>query len=58
MKELKKEEELYAKVSSAEHRLTRDTVTEDDIASVVSRWTGMIKFCECILIICLLFYHN
>ena len=39
--DLKLEEELYSKLSSKENRLTRDTVTEEDIANVVARWTGI-----------------
>lgn len=42
--QLKKEEELYDKgkgLTSTGTRMIRDTVTEDDIAGVVSRWTGI-----------------
>lgn len=43
-RELKIEEELSSKSSSTistESRLIRDTVTDDDIAAVVSSWTGV-----------------
>ena len=42
-KKLKAEEELYLKQASgvAGSRMLRDTVTEDDIAGIVSTWTGI-----------------
>jgi len=42
-KKLKGEEELYLKQASgaAGSRMLRDTVTEDDIAGIVSTWTGI-----------------
>jgi ATP-dependent Clp protease ATP-binding subunit ClpB len=38
-KKLKEEEEMYA--NSATGRLVRDVVSEDDIAGIVSSWTGI-----------------
>ena len=44
-KQLKEEEELYAKNGAqpdkSANRMIRDTVVEDDIASIVSHWTGI-----------------
>ena len=44
-KELLKEEELYAKKGASgvdeENRMVRDTVGDDDIAGIVSTWTGI-----------------
>lgn len=39
-KQLKSEEEIYTKGGNIA-RMIRDTVTEDDIAGIVSRWTGV-----------------
>jgi len=39
-KQLKAEEDLYTKGGTTS-RMIRDTVTEDDIAGIVSRWTGV-----------------
>lgn len=39
-KQLKSEEDLYTKGGTTS-RMIRDTVTEDDIAGIVSRWTGV-----------------
>lgn len=44
MEQFKKEEELYEtgkNLSAASPRLLRDTVGEDDIALIVSKWTGI-----------------
>ena len=44
-KQLKEEEDLYAKnegqTDKTANRMIRDTVGEDDIASIVSHWTGI-----------------
>ncbi len=39
-KELKKEEQILTKKQGA-HRLLREEVTEDEIAQIVARWTGI-----------------
>jgi ATP-dependent Clp protease ATP-binding subunit ClpB len=40
-KELEDEEQIMARNETVVNRMIRDTVTEDDIAAVVSSWTGV-----------------